>query len=412
MTTLRSVIAYLATVIRCAGIAYIVVQIAIWHSFYTHPAWHLAAPVLAAAWAAAVVAYLRRRGPSALFACVDSAFYLVLAFAAQVCVPPAVRDNASSWLVIVMSGQLIVPAWYATGALSVLLSLTSPLAYWVSAMLWPVTDLKTMTGAVVLLLGVGFVHGWGRRALYRRASAADAEVDRAGQAAREQYAILCRNIERREHERLLHDTVLNTLTALARGSGNAAAEVVTRCRQDVALTEAALGGADDLAAGRADEPACGDLPSEVRAVVADMRDRGLIVHFAGDDTAGTAVPARVVMAISGVVREALSNVAEHAGTGEAWVSVRGTPPEETAENHCRLRVVVRDRGSGFDPARVDQRRLGLRRSIAERAAECGGQASIRSAPGQGTEVSLSWPAPDRAGPALAGHRPVQEAPPW
>ena len=30
---------------------------------------------------------------------------------------------------ITMSGQLIVPAWYAPGALSVLLTLASPLAY-------------------------------------------------------------------------------------------------------------------------------------------------------------------------------------------------------------------------------------------------------------------------------------------
>src|SRR5690242_18815279 len=34
MTTLRSMIVHLATMIRYAGIAYIVVQVAIWHSFY------------------------------------------------------------------------------------------------------------------------------------------------------------------------------------------------------------------------------------------------------------------------------------------------------------------------------------------------------------------------------------------
>src|SRR6185437_1694068 len=110
---------------------------------------------------------------------------------------------------------------------------------------------------------------------------ADADVARADQAAREQYAILCGNIERREHERLLHDTVLNTLTAVARGSGDAGAEAVTRCRQDVALLEAALGGADDLAADYA-RPS-DDLLSEVRGVIADMRARGLTVHLAVED---------------------------------------------------------------------------------------------------------------------------------
>jgi len=106
-------------------------------------------------------------------------------------------------------------------------------------------------------------------------------------------------------------------------------------------------------------------------------------------------------------------VAAHAGTGEAWVTVRSMAASGDAEVPGRLRVVIRDRGAGFDRARVDQARLGLRRSITERTAECGGHASIRSAPGQGTEVSLSWPAP---GPADAGHRAdhplVRDGLPW
>jgi signal transduction histidine kinase len=410
MTTLRSLIAYLATMIRCAGIAYIIFQVAIWHSFYTAVSWRLAAPALAVAWAVAVATYLRGHRPSPLLACVDSAVYVALALGTQACVPAAVRDSAVSWLVIAMSGQLMVPAWYAPGALSALLALASPLAYSAGAVLQPVTNLRTVTGAAILLLVVGLVHGWGRRVLYGRAAAADANVDRADQAARGQYAILCRNIERREHERLLHDTVLNTLTAVARGSGRAVAEVVTRCQQDVALTEAALGGADDLAAGSvrpSDDPL-----TEVRAVVTDMRARGLTVHLEVDDAGGAAVPARVIMAISNAVREALSNVAAHAGTAEAWVSVRLMPLEGTAGDPGRLRVIVRDGGTGFDLARVDQARLGLRRSITERAAECGAQASIWSEPGQGTKVSLSWPALDPAGRTLADHRPGQEDRPW
>lgn len=399
MTTLRSVIAYLATMIRCAGIVYILVEVVIWHSFYTAAAWHLTAPAVAVAWGAAMIVYLRQYLPSPVVACADSAVYVALALGAQACVPPAIRDAPFSWLVIVMSGQLIVPAWYwyAPGALPVLLALASPLAFWGGAMLQPVTNARTLAGAAILLLVIGLVHGGGRRLLYGRAAAADADLDRADQAAREQYAILCRNIERREHERLVHDTVLNTLTSVARSGGDAAAEVVARCRQDVALMEAAL-SADDLAplparpSGDLRGDVRGDLAGEVRAVVAGMRDRGLTVHLEADDTAGAAVPAPVVRAIANALREALSNVAAHAGTGEAWVTVRYVALEGDAEAPCRLLVVIRDRGAGFDRARVDQARLGLRRSIAERTAECGGQASIRSAPGQGTEVSLSWPA--------------------
>jgi signal transduction histidine kinase len=396
MTTLRSTIADLALMVRCAGIVYIVVQVIIWHSFYTAASWRLAAPAVAVAWALTVVAYLRKRWPSPFLACVDSAVYAALAVGAARCVPPAVRDDAFSWLVIAMSGQLLVPVWYAPGVLCVLLALIAPLAYWAGAALLPVTDYRTLAAATMLLIMVGLVHGYGRRQLYGRAAVADAALNEADRAASEQYAILSLNIERREHERLLHDTVLNTLTALARPDTDDVDKVVRTCRRDVALIEGALGESDDLTGG-ARRPS-GDLFGAIQAVIDEMRGRGLTVHLTTEGGGGPEVPDRVVMAISNAAREALSNVAAHAGTGEAWVTVSLTAPDGNADGDadggavpCRLRVIVRDMGAGFDPARVGPARLGLRRSITERAQDCGGQASIWSEPGRGTEVCLSWP---------------------
>ena len=407
MTTLRSVVAPLASMVRSAGIVYIVVQVIIWHAFYTADLWRLAGPAVAVAWAATVVVRLRRGWPSPFLAGVDSAVYVALALGAQGCVPPQVRDDMFSWLVISMSGQLIVPAWYAPGALSALLTAVMPAAYLVGAARLPVADRRTMTGATVILIVIGLVHTLTRRVLYRRAAAADRAVANAAASAGEQYAVLSRNIERREHERLLHDTVINTLPALARASADDLAEVVSRCRGDVALIEDALGDRDDLAAGAG--RAGGDLAGQVRAVVADVRGRGLTVHLEVDADGAPAVPARVAAAIANATREALSNVAAHAGTTEAWVLVQVTARPEEAAIPCRLQVTVRDHGAGFDPARVDQGRLGLRRSIAERAADCGGQASIRSAPGKGTEVSLAWPAPAAGRPGEPGARPFAVA---
>jgi signal transduction histidine kinase len=410
MITLRSVVARLASVVRCAGIAYIAIQVAIWHSFYTADSWRLAGPIAAAAWAAAVTAYLRRRWPAPLFACLDSAVYVALALSAQGCVPPAIRDDAVSWLVISMSSQLIVPAWYAPAALSVPLALASPAAYWVGAEQMMGTNSRTMTVAALLLVMVAGVHIYSRRQLYSRAAAADAALDEADQAASEQYVILSRNIEQREHERLLHDTVLNTLTALARAGRDDVVEVVGRCRQDVALIESVLSDPADLDAdpGRP----YGDLVSGVQAVAAEMRARGLRVHIDIDGREAPAVPVPVATAISNAVREALSNVAAHAGTEEAWVEV-SPAPDGNAQAAGHLLVIVRDRGTGFDPARVDQTRLGLRRSIAERMADCSGYASIWSMPGQGTAVYMSWPAPAEPGrAALADRILAQESPPW
>jgi signal transduction histidine kinase len=408
MTTLRSVIGYLASMIRCAGIVYIVIQVIIWRSFYAVDPWRLAAPALAVAWAVTIAISLRRRWPSLFLVCADSAVYAALALGAQECVPPSVRDDAFNWLFISMSGQIIVPVWYAPDALSVPLALISPVTYLIGVLLQPVTDLKKLITSAILLVIIGLVHTLGRRTLYGRAAAADAALDEADHAASEQYVILSRNTERREHERLLHDTALNTLTALARNGGADAAGAVNRCRRDLALIEGALGDPDEPAAGATRPP--GDLLGGVRAVVADMRSRGLNVHVdmdaKMDDKGEAAVPARVAAAISNAAREALSNVAAHAGTGEAWVQVRLTPVEGNAETPCRLQVTVRDEGAGFDLARVDQARLGLRRSITERTADCGGQASIWSAPGQGAVVCMSWPASARPG------EPDRESLPW
>jgi signal transduction histidine kinase len=158
----------------------------------------------------------------------------------------------------------------------------------------------------------------------------------------------------------------------------------------------------------------------VLAVAADQRARGLSVHV---DIAGgeePAVPARVMAAVANATREALSNVAAHAGTGEAWVQVRQTTSD--ADVPCRVEVTVRDRGTGFDLDGVDRTRLGLRRSIAERIADCGGQAAVWSRPGQGAVVRMSWPAPAISGqPDGRAHRPdgiradpgqTQESPSW
>jgi signal transduction histidine kinase len=101
------------------------------------------------------------------------------------------------------------------------------------------------------------------------------------------------------------------------------------------------------------------------------------------------VPVPVAVAMAHAVREALANVASHAGTGEAWVEI-GLP---ALAGQGGLLVTVWDNGRGFDPAGIDPARLGLRRSIAERIADWGGQASVQSEPGQGTVVSLCWPAP-------------------
>jgi signal transduction histidine kinase len=310
-------------------------------------------------------------------------------------VPPATRGEAANWLIIVMASQLIVPAWFMPVALSVPLALAAPAAYWAGVAGYPGTGagVNSPAAAGSLLIVAAAVHWCGRRMLYGLASRADAGLARADRDAREQYVILARNIERREHERLLHDTVLNTLTALSRAGPADRAEVVRRCRHDVAMMEQALSAPADGQSG----PPHSSLLSGLEAVVTEMRLRGLDVHV--EVTGAVAAPDLAVTAIVHAAREALANVAAHAGTGEAWVTVSPVT-DGTVAAPAGLEVTVRDAGAGFDPARVGAARLGVRRSITERIADCGGRASVCSSPGAGTVVTLCWPAPPGPGPAV------------
>jgi signal transduction histidine kinase len=56
-------------------------------------------------------------------------------------------------------------------------------------------------------------------------------------------------------------------------------------------------------------------------------------------------------------------------------------------------VFVRDRGRGFDPAAVARDRKGISESIKARVTRNGGTATVRSSPGQGTEVALKMARP-------------------
>jgi signal transduction histidine kinase len=87
------------------------------------------------------------------------------------------------------------------------------------------------------------------------------------------------------------------------------------------------------------------------------------------------------------VRELLINVAKHAQVWDAELTIR--------RHNDRLRVVVGDKGAGFDPAVVhglsdSHNHFGLF-SVRERLEYLGGNMNIQSRPGEGTCVTLELP---------------------
>ncbi|MFY1674866.1 sensor histidine kinase [Plantactinospora sp. WMMB334] len=216
-----------------------------------------------------------------------------------------------------------------------------------------------------------------RRFLCAQASAVDEATQRRLAAETATAAGEARFAERLDHYRRLHDTALATLTAIARGGlDHRAEEVRRRCGREADYIRGLV--TEDRA------EVVNTLGTGIAEVAADATALGLRVHLRSG-TVPTQPPRHVVRAICDATREALNNVARHAGTGEAWLTV------EWHDGVLAVRVV--DRGVGFDTdTDTDTGGFGLRRSIAERMAEVGGDLHLFSEPGHGTSVELFWPA--------------------
>jgi signal transduction histidine kinase len=80
-------------------------------------------------------------------------------------------------------------------------------------------------------------------------------------------------------------------------------------------------------------------------------------------------------------REALRNAARHAHGAPVFVFCQ-TGADGAVE------VFIRDEGPGFEPVEVPPERRGIRDAIVGRMAFAGGQATVDSVRGEGTEVTL------------------------
>jgi len=90
-------------------------------------------------------------------------------------------------------------------------------------------------------------------------------------------------------------------------------------------------------------------------------------------------------ALLAAAREATVNAVKWSGAPVVSIFAEVEPGQ--------VALFVRDRGRGFDPTAVPPDRKGLAQSIHARMARRGGTVVVRTAPGQGTEVSLTMPRP-------------------
>ncbi|WP_328539819.1 sensor histidine kinase [Streptomyces sp. NBC_00344] len=198
--------------------------------------------------------------------------------------------------------------------------------------------------------------------------------------------------ERQRMSREIHDTLAQGFTSLLMLIQVVEAEVdhdVPGARGHLALMAATarqnLAEARALVAGGAPaDLADSSLPDAVRRLAGHHAERtGAPADVEVTGTVQQLPPGLEVVALR-TCQEALTNALKHAGSA---VPVSVT----LAYGETALTVSVSDCGCGFDP-RAPRRGYGLS-GLRARAAEVGGTAEIRSAPGAGTTVTVNLRSP-------------------
>jgi len=175
---------------------------------------------------------------------------------------------------------------------------------------------------------------------------------------------------------MVHDTILNELAVVGTVAPGVLSEgAKTQIARSLVVRRAGVARSPDATAAV--------LSGDLAAVVDEARAEGLDISVAGDVAAVAALRAVTSQALSLAVRQCLANVAAHARTGAAELTVVATD-----DGVC---VMVIDAGAGFVESEVPADRLGLRRSVHTRIEGVGGTVQIWTSPGEGTAVSMVVP---------------------
>lgn len=270
------------------------------------------------------------------------------------------------------TGRWILWALGALGA-SALVASAGPTSGYVS-----VPAIASLAAWVItLIIGIWVTAG------VQRAMRRIEQIGRSHQAERHASEL---EAQRRQGARLLHDTVLATLTLLAHSGVGVSAEALRQQAEEDArlLRQLRLGSTPmpRFSGSYSLEPV-GEttLGTTLESVKQRFLRMGLTVRWHG--TGHVLLPNEVLDAFLLALAECLENVRRHAGVDEADVTI--------TEADDIVRAVVTDAGVGFSPETIPSDRLGFRESVVARLGNVGGSARVFSTPGAGTTVMLEVP---------------------
>ena len=330
--------------------------------------WWLAVPLTAlCAWSAFFTWRVRRSGLTTAVVLADAVVIAALALAQQHLVPAVLITDSDTWMLplactSVYILQIALRPWLGlTGAAIVVtgygLGAGDPADAWLL-----VVETLVAAGLVAVIRG--------------GARQADSIVAAVLETERQVRAEEARRADEREQHRQLHDTVLSTLTMVAAGAFAGPSPALTvQAARDLRVLQG-LAGAPAVPGGPAPMT---DLTPKLKQAAASTDDLAVQLRLVP-----VTLPSPVADQLVACVGEALRNVEQHAGAGQAEVTVSGGAGWAV--------IKITDRGRGFDPAATPPSRRGIRESITGRMLAAGGRAAIDSRPGAGTTVTVSWPA--------------------
>lgn len=335
--------------------------------------WVAVAVVGLLVWSGLFTVLMFRPEPRSWLCAGDTAVVVALCLAHGNLVPAEVlgASAGSGWIDMVAGSGIFIAQFCLRQPLGMAAAIVIAVAYAVGTPgIRDAPLIMVLQGLLAATVVVLLRHGARRADLALSEEAAARASARARSAARS---------DELDQQRLLHDTVLATLTMVGTGSiTRDSAALPERAAADLAVIED-LRAHPGVARDAAHEPA--PLDVALRTVVLTRRV-GLPPLDVEFDVPPLDLPHEIVVALSQGVAEALTNVARHANTRAAHVTATRAGEGVTVE--------VRDSGSGFDPMAVASHRRGLRESVYGRMRAVGGSALAASSPGAGTRVVLRW----------------------
>jgi len=324
-------------------------------------------------WSACFTWWVRRSGLTSAVVLADAAVIAALELAQEHLVPAVLINDTTTWMLplactSVYILQLGPRPWVGLPGAAIVI-----VAYGLGV--YHPTDAWLLAVETIVAAGlVAVIRGGARQA--DTVVAAGLETERRIRAEE------ARRADEQEQHRQLHDTVLSTLTMVAAGAFAGPSPALTaQAAGDLRVLQG-LEGAPAMPGGPAAPGGpvpLTDLRPRLERAAASTGD--LAVRL---DLVPVTLPSPVADQLAACVGEALRNVEQHAGTGQAEVTVAGGAGWAV--------VKVTDRGRGFDPAATPPSRRGIRESITGRMLAAGGRVAIVSRPGAGTTVTMSWPA--------------------